>query len=172
MLESIFEQDFSDRSIGYRKGKPGARESGRQLTRDLDSGTYRWIVEADIKSFFDDVDHDWLVRMLEQRINDRAFTGLIVKWLKAGVLEPGEEHPKRPDSGTPQGGIISPALANIYLHYVLDLWIERVISKGKPGQSDLHEGCRRCDRWIRIQSDVTTTSRTSCEAGEIFVKLG
>jgi RNA-directed DNA polymerase len=134
ILESIFEQDFSDRSIGYRKGKPGARESGRQLTRDLDSGTYRWIVEADIKSFFDDVDHDWLVRMLEQRINDRAFTGLIVKWLKAGVLEPGEEHPTRPDSGTPQGGIISPVLANIYLHYVLDLWIERVISKESRGK--------------------------------------
>ena len=72
--------------------------------------------------------------MLEQRINDRAFTGLIVKWLKAGVLEPGEEHPKRPDSGTPQGGIISPVLVNIYLHYVLDLWIERVISKESRGK--------------------------------------
>ena len=134
ILESIFEQDFSDRSIGYRKGAPGARESGRQLTRDLDSGTYRWIVEADIKSFFDDVNHDWLVRMLEQRINDRAFIGLVVKWLKAGVLEPGEDHPERPDSGTPQGGIISPVLANVYLHYVLDLWIERVVSKESQGE--------------------------------------
>ena len=72
--------------------------------------------------------------MLEQRINDRAFTGLIVKWLKAGVLEPGEEHPTRPESGTPQGGIISPILANIYLHYVLDLWIERLVNKESQGK--------------------------------------
>ena len=134
ILESIFEQDFSDRSIGYRKGKPGAREAGRQLTQDLDSGTYRWIVEADIRSFFDDVDHKWLVRMLEQRIRDRAFVGLIVKWLKAGVLEPGNEKPDRPESGTPQGGLVSPILANIYLHYVLDLWIERVVSKKSQGK--------------------------------------
>lgn len=134
ILESIFEQDFSERSIGYRKGKPGAREAGRQLTRDLDSGTYRWIVEADIASFFNDVNHDWLVSMLEQRINDRAFVGLIVKWLKAGVLEPGESHPEKPDAGTPQGGIISPILANMYLHYVLDLWIERVVRKESRGE--------------------------------------
>ena len=133
ILESIFEEDFSDRSIGYRKGRPGARECGRQLTRELDSGTYRWIVEADIASFFDEVDHDWLVRMLEKRVNDRALVRLIVKWLKAGVLEPGEDHPERPESGTPQGGNISPVLANLYLHYVLDLWIERVVKKESRG---------------------------------------
>ena len=72
--------------------------------------------------------------MLEQRINDRAFVGLIVKWLKAGVLEPGEEKPDRPESGTPQGGVISPILANIYLHYVLDLWIEKVVKKRSRGE--------------------------------------
>ncbi|MFT5408711.1 MAG: RNA-directed DNA polymerase [Verrucomicrobiales bacterium] len=79
ILESIYEPDFSDRSIGYRKGKPGAREASYQLSRELYSGTYRWVVEADIRSFFDEVDHDWLVRMLEQRVDDRAFTGLIRK---------------------------------------------------------------------------------------------
>lgn len=134
ILESIFEEDFSDRSLGYRKGKPGAREAGRQLTQELDSGTYRWIVEADIKGFFDEVDHKWMVRMLELRIRDRAFIGLIVKWLKAGVLEPGEESPERPESGTPQGSLVSPILANLYLHHVLDLWIERVVGKGSQGQ--------------------------------------
>ena len=72
--------------------------------------------------------------MLEQRIRDRAFIGLIVKWLKAGVLEPGNERPDRPESGTPQGGLVSPILANIYLHYVLDLWIERVVSKKSQGK--------------------------------------
>lgn len=131
ILESIFEQDFSDRSIGYRKGKPGAREASYQLSRELYDGTYRWIVEADIRSFFDDVDHDWLERMLEQRIDDRAFIGLIRKWLKAGVLEPCVEQVLMPEAGTPQGGVISPILANIYLHFVLDLWIEKVVRKKK-----------------------------------------
>ena len=133
ILESIYEADFSERSVGYRRGKPGAREASHQLARDLDSGTYRWIVEADIKSFFDEVDHDWLTRMLEQRIHDRAFIGLIRKWLKAGVLEPGAEQLMKAESGTPQGGIISPVLANIYLHYVLDLWIEKVVKKESRG---------------------------------------
>ncbi len=134
ILGSIFEEDFSDRSIGYRKAKGGAREASYQLTRDLYDGTCRWIVEADIRSFFDDVDHDWLERMLEQRVNDRAFIGLIRKWLKAGVLEPGAIDPLDPEAGTPQGGIISPVLANIYLHYVLDIWIERVVRKECRGK--------------------------------------
>jgi group II intron reverse transcriptase/maturase len=134
ILESIFEADFSDRSIGYRKGKPGARDASYQLSRELYPGTYRWVVEADIRSFFDDVDHGWLVRMLEQRVDDRAFIGLICKWLKAGVLEPGEESPLMPDAGTPQGGVISPVLANIYLHFVLDRWIEGVVEENSKGE--------------------------------------
>lgn len=134
ILESIFEADFSDRSIGYRKGKPGARDASYQLSRELYPGTYRWVVEADIRSFFDDVDHDWLVRMLEQRVEDQAFIGLIRKWLKAGVLEPGEEDPLVPDAGTPQGGVISPVLANIYLHFVLDRWIENVVKENSKGE--------------------------------------
>jgi retron-type reverse transcriptase len=81
ILESIYEADFSDRSLGYRRGKPGAREISQRLSQELKDGTYRWIVEADIKSFFDEVDHDWLAKMLEQRIDDGAFVGLIRKWL-------------------------------------------------------------------------------------------
>lgn len=134
ILERIYEADFSEHSWGYRRGKPGAREASKELARTLDCGTYRWIVEADIKSFFDEVDHEWLTRMLEQRINDRAFIGLIRKWLKAGVLEPGANRAEASETGTPQGGIISPILANIYLHHVLDLWIERVIKKKSKGQ--------------------------------------
>ena len=135
ILESIFEVDFYDSSVGYRRGKPGARECSLQLAHCLDSGTCRWVVEADIRSFFDEVDHDWLVRMLEQRIDDRAFIGLIRKWLQAGVLEPGtEDDPTRPERGTPQGGIISPILANIYLHYVLDHWIEKVVRRERRGE--------------------------------------
>ena len=134
LLASIYEADFSDRSLGYRRGQPGGREASKQLGSELRDGTYRWIVEADIRSFFDEMDHDWLIRMLEQRIDDRAFIGLIRKWLKAGVLEPHCEEADEPEAGTPQGGIVSPILANIYLHFVLDLWIEKVVAKKSQGE--------------------------------------
>jgi len=131
ILESIYEADFSERSRGYRRGQPGARESSQELSLDLNTGTYRWVVEADIRSFFEEVDHDWLANMLEQRIDDRAFIRLIRKWLKAGVLDPlvNPTQAESSQAGTPQGGIVSPILANIYLHYVLDLWIEKVVKK-------------------------------------------
>lgn len=142
ILESIYEADFSDRSLGYRRGQPGARQASQQLTLELNDGTYRWIVEADIKSFFDEMDHDWLMGMLEQRIDDRAFLGLIRKWLCAGILESSEgglgnrpaKRIETPTSGTPQGGIVSPILANIYLHHVLDLWLEKRVQPHSPGK--------------------------------------
>ena len=80
-----------------------------------------WILDADIRSFFDTVSHDWLLRFLEQRIGDRRVLRLIRKWLTVGVLENGVRTPAR--MGTPQGAVISPLLANVYLHYVLDLWV-------------------------------------------------
>lgn len=134
ILESIYDADFSDRSLGYRRGKPGARELSQQLSQELKDGTCRWIVEADIKSFFDEMDHDWLERMLKQRIDDGAFVGLIRKWLKAGVMDLKSQEAEIPENGTPQGGIVSPILANIYLHHVLDLWIEKVVGKHCEGK--------------------------------------
>ena len=80
------------------------------------------------------MDHDWLCKMIEQRIDDKALLGLIRKWLKAGVLEPGANHAEDPEIGMPQGGIVSPILANIYLSYVLDLWIEKRVSMGSAGR--------------------------------------
>ncbi|MEJ6701205.1 MAG: reverse transcriptase domain-containing protein, partial [Akkermansiaceae bacterium] len=80
IIESIWEEDFHEESVGYRPGR-GARQSSCDLRETLNGGTYRWIVEADIRSFFDHMDHDWLVRMLEQRIADRGLIALIVKWL-------------------------------------------------------------------------------------------
>lgn len=132
LLEAIYEADFQDESHGYRPNR-GPRDASQQLQNTLFFGRTHWIVEADIKGFFDNVDHDWLERMLELRVDDRAFIALIRKWLKAGVLEEGGKviHPA---TGTPQGGIISPVLANIYLHHVLDLWIERVVKKQVRGQ--------------------------------------
>jgi len=131
LLQAIFEADFLDESKGYRPNR-GARDASQELREKLFLERVHWVVEADIKGFFDNVDHDWLCRMLEQRVDDKAFVRLIRKWLKAGVLEEAGEviHPA---TGTPQGGIISPVLANVYLHYVLDLWVDKVVPKGIRG---------------------------------------
>ncbi len=131
LLQAIYEADFLEVSQGYRP-KRGAREASQQLREHLFLESVHWVVEADISGFFDHVDHDWLCRMLEQRVDDQAFIQLIRKWLKAGVLEEAGEV-IHPSTGTPQGGIISPVLANIYLHYVLDLWIEKVVGPGLQG---------------------------------------
>jgi retron-type reverse transcriptase len=92
-------------------------------------------VEAD-KGFFDNIHHEWMIQMLEERIEDGAFLRLIKKWLKAGVLDT-DGHVLHPTTGTPQGGIVSPVLANVYLHYVLDLWFHQVIKPRCHGEACL-----------------------------------
>lgn len=101
-------------------------------------------MEADIRGFFDHLDHDWLLRMLAERIDDRAFLGLIRKWLKAGVVDT-DGTVIDPDTGTPQGGTISPVLANVYLHYDMDLWFERVVKTHGRGEAQM---CRYADDWV------------------------
>jgi RNA-directed DNA polymerase len=162
ILESVYEEDFSERSVGYRRGKPGARQCSYQLARELYSGTYRWVAEADVRSFFDDFDHKWLVRMLEQRIADRAFVGLIVKWLKAGVLEAEGESLQPSEAGTPQGGIISPILANIYLHYVLDIWLEQKLCREFRGRY----------LFMRYADDFVVCFEWQCDADNFLRQLG
>ena len=131
ILEPIWENDFVDESIGYRPGR-SPRNGTQELGEALHDGKHRWVVEADIRGFFDHINHDWLVRMLEQRITDRSLIRIIRKWLKAGVME--ELHHWSPSTeGTPQGGIISPLLGNIYLHFVQDLWIKKVVAKQSQG---------------------------------------
>jgi RNA-directed DNA polymerase len=125
ILSAIYEQDFLPCSHGYRRGK-GPQRAALELSQRLHRGRFRWVVDADIKGFFDHIDHEWLLKMLEQRINDRAFLGLIRKWLKAGILEE-DGRVVYPVTGTPQGGVVSAVLANIYLHYALDLWFEKVV---------------------------------------------
>jgi len=131
VLTAIYEQDFLDSSWGYRP-KRGPREASRVLADRLYRGKISWVVEADIRGFFDSISHEWMLRMLRERVADETFLRLIDKWLKAGVLEESGEviHPV---TGTPQGGIISPILANIYLHYALDLWFERRVRKESQG---------------------------------------
>ena len=135
ILRAIWEQEFMRCSYGYRPGV-GARDAVQQLTVKLQFGPYKHVVEADIKGFFDHVDHEWMARMIELRVDDKPFVRLIRKWLKAGILEEDGRTIVRPGAGTPQGGIVSPVLANIYLHYVIDLWFHRVFLKRCNG-----EGC-------------------------------
>ncbi len=143
VLNAIYEQEFLDISYGYRVGK-SARDAVGDLTFQLQFGRFGYVVEADIQGFFDNLDHEWLLTMLALRIDDRAFLNLIRKWLKAGILEP-EGLVKHPDTGTPQGGIVSPVLANIYLHYALDLWFDRVVKSHCKGEAIL---CRYADDWV------------------------
>jgi len=123
ILEAIYEQDFLGCSYGYRPNL-GPQDAVRDLSRELHFGRYHWVVEADIKGFFDNIDHSWMMRMLAERIHDKPFLHLIRKWLKAGILET-DGQVLHPVTGTPQGGVVSPILANAYLHYALDLWFER-----------------------------------------------
>ena len=130
MLSQIFEADFAETSYGYRPNR-SAKEAIDDLQFNLQFGKYGYVVEADIRGFFDNIDHDWLLRMLRERIDDTAFLNLISKWLKAGILDT-DGQILHPESGTPQGGIVSPVLANIYLHFGLDLWfLKRVKAHGR-----------------------------------------
>jgi group II intron reverse transcriptase/maturase len=133
LLTAIYEQEFLACSYGYRPGR-GAGDAVRDLTFDLQYGRYGYVVEADIQGFFDHMDHDWLLKMLRLRIDDRAFLGLIRKWLRAGVLET-DGRVVHPDTGVPQGGVVSPVLANVYLHYALDLWFEKVVKPHCRGEA-------------------------------------
>jgi group II intron reverse transcriptase/maturase len=131
ILIAIFEQDFLPCSHGYRRGK-GPQQAALELSKRIHRGKITWIVDADIKGFFDHIDHEWMMKMLEQRIDDKRFLRLIRKWLKAGILEE-DGQVIYPVTGTPQGGIVSAVLANIYLHFALDLWFEKSIKPGCRG---------------------------------------
>ena len=133
ILTAIYEEDFLDNSYAYRP-KRSAKEAVTELTFKLQYGIFGYVVEADIKGFFDNMNHDWLLEMLTLRIDDKAFINLIRKWLKAGILDT-DGKIIDPDTGTPQGGIVSPILANVYLHYALDLWFEKVVKKHCQGRA-------------------------------------
>jgi group II intron reverse transcriptase/maturase len=122
VLNAVYEEDFLGFSYGFRPGR-GQHDALDALVVGITRKKVNYIVDADIQSFFDSVDQKWLVRFLEHRINDPHILRLIQKWLKAGVLEDGEV--KVSETGTGQGSVISPLLANVYLHYTFDLWAER-----------------------------------------------
>jgi group II intron reverse transcriptase/maturase len=122
LLNAIYEEDFLGVSYGFRPGR-GTHNALDALCVGIDSRKVSYILDADIRSFFDEINREWLIRFLEHRIGDRRIIRLIQKWLKAGVMEDGVVTVS--DRGTGQGSVISPLLANIYLHYTLDLWAMR-----------------------------------------------
>lgn len=135
ILTAIYEQDFLPGSLGYRPNL-GPHDAVHELTVNLQFRPYQWVVEADIRAYFDNISHEWLMQMLAERIDDRALLRLIQKWLKAGVLDT-DGQVLHPATGTPQGGIISPVLANVYLHYALDLWFQKVVKQQVKGGAEL-----------------------------------
>ena len=124
LLGPIYEQDFLDCSYGFRPGRSAhqALESLWKQTMDCQGG---WMLDVDVRTFFDNLDHDHLRTFLQQRVRDGVLLRLIGKWLKAGVMEDGSV--SYPDTGSPQGGVVSPLLSNVFLHYVLDLWFEQEV---------------------------------------------
>lgn len=121
VLNAIYETDFLGFSYGFRPGRSPHRALDALYTGLL-TRKVNWVLDVDIKGFFDGISHEWLVKFVEHRIADRRVVRLIQKWLRAGVLEDGKH--LRVEEGTPQGGSASPLLANIYLHYVFDLWVQ------------------------------------------------
>lgn len=134
VLEAIYEQDFLPCSYGFRPGK-SAHQALQHLWEVLMGMRGGWVLEVDIRKFFDTLEHDRMRELVQHRVRDGVLLRLIGKWLNAGVLEEGQM--TYPDKGTPQGGVISPLLANIYLHEALDVWFEREVKPRMKGRAEL-----------------------------------
>jgi len=134
ILMAIYEADFIEDSYGFRPNR-GCHDALRALSHAVEQNAVNHIVDADIKGFFDNVEHGWMMKFLEHRIADKRVLRYIARFLKAGIMSDGVVEDS--DMGTPQGGVVSPVLANIYLHYSLDLWFERVFSKSCTGYARL-----------------------------------
>ena len=131
-LEPIYEAVFEDSSYGYRPGR-SPHQCLDVLGWTIQQKKVSYVVEADIKGFFDEVNHGWMIRFLRHRIGDERVIRLIIRMLKGGIMEDGLV--QATEKGTPQGSILSPLLSNIYLHYVLDLWFSRRVSKASQGEA-------------------------------------
>lgn len=132
ILTAIYEEKFLDISYGFRPNR-SCHDAIKKLGKIIEKKKVNYVVDADIKGFFDNVDHEWMMKFLENDIEDKNFLRLVKRFLKAGIMEDGKYI--RSDVGTPQGGVISPILANVYLHYVLDIWFEKVVKKKCKGEA-------------------------------------
>lgn len=158
ILNQIYERIFLDMSYGFRPNRSchGAIE---KLDKIIMNGKIEWIVDADIRGCFENIDHKWLVKFLEEIIEDKVFIRYIVRFLKSGIMEDMKRH--ETDRGTPQGGLISPILANVYLHYVLDLWFKNVIQKNCKGKAYM----------VRYADDFVSCFEKEEEAREYYEEL-
>lgn len=134
ILEAIYEPTFLTVSYGFRRGQ-NPHECLKEVNHMIMGRKVNWIIEADIEGYFDHIDHEWMMRCLSERVADPTFKMILYRFLKAGVMEEGRY--EKTGEGTPQGGIISPLLANIYLHYILDVWFEGRVKKGSRGYIQL-----------------------------------
>ncbi len=158
VLECIYEQDFLGFSYGFRPGR-GGHQALDALFVGIERRKVNWILDADVRGFFDNIDHAWLMKFLEHRIADPRMLRLLKKWLRAGVSENGQWSPTK--VGTPQGAVISPLLANVFLHYVLDLWVE---------------AWRKCHAWgeviiVRYADDFVMGFREEADARRCLAAL-
>lgn len=158
VLDAVYEQDFLPCSYGFRPGR-SAHQALDVLWKGLMSMGGGWVLDVDIKGFFDHLDHGHLRAFLDQRVKDGVIRRSIDKWLKAGVLEDGSV--KHPDEGTPQGGVISPLLANIFLHEVLDKWFEKTVKPQLKGRASL----------IRYADDFVITFEREDDARRVLAVL-
>lgn len=142
ILNAIYEPIFMDSSYGFRPNR-NCHQALNKLDKSMMTKPVNHIIDVDIKGFFDNVDHEWLMRMLGERITDKNFLRVINKILKAGVMEEGEL--LETEVGTPQGGVLSPVLANVYLHYALDLWVEKIVKTNARGYVEV---IRYCDDFV------------------------
>jgi len=158
IMQAIYEQDFIEDSYGFRPGR-GCHDALRALSRTVESRAVNYVVEADIRGFFDHVDQNQLLLFLGHRIADRRVLRYIKRFLKAGISEDGQY--RASERGTPQGGCVSPLLANIYLHYTLDLWFERRFRRG----------CTGFARLIRYADDFVVCFGHQSEAKRFRVEM-
>ncbi len=166
VLNGIYEADFLGFSYGFRP-KRSAHQALDALTVGIMTRKVNWVLDADIRSFFDTLEHGWLVRFIEHRVADRRVVRLIQKWLRAGVLEDGKRTQRK--VGTVQGGSISPLLANVYLHYVFDLWVERWRTKQARGDVVV---VRFADDFVVGFEHREEAERFLAELRERFTKFG
>jgi RNA-directed DNA polymerase len=158
ILEAVYEIDFMDFSYGFRPHR-SCHQALKRLDQIIMTQPINHIIDADIKGFFGHVDHEWLMKFLGVRINDPSFLRLIKRFLKNGYMEEGELHPS--EEGTPQGGVVSPILANVYLHYAMDIWMEKVVKPQCQGAVEL----------VRYADDFVICVQYKHEAAKILAAL-
>ena len=158
ILTQVYELKFMDCSYGFRPGR-NCHKAISRMDEIIVTKKTSFIVDADIKGFFDNVNHDWLIKFLEHDIEDKNFIRYVKRFLKSGIMEDGKLIES--DKGTPQGGLISPILANVYLHYVLDLWFEKKIRREFSGDAHM----------VRYADDFVCCFQYESEAKKFFKML-